>query len=147
MCDHHHHHHHDSETSLSFFFTYATTGWTSAEGRTLVIYSVILFTSSIFEVIFGFNTSDSHVVSEGFHTIFHALCIWSAMIALAYSSKHKKADSFCPFGYSRAQVIAAFGNSMYFLLVFTPFLKPSMKYYQEKPQTPIRNFLKSSQAS
>ena len=116
MCDHHHHHH-DSETSLSFFFTYASTGWTSAEGRILLIYSVILITSSIFEIIFGFNTSDSHVVSEGFHTIFHALCIWSAMIALAYSSKHEKADSFCPFGYSRAQVIAAFGNSIFILFI------------------------------
>jgi Co/Zn/Cd efflux system component len=57
------------------------------------------------------------VVSEGFHTLFHALCIWAAMIALSYTSKHESPDHFCPFGYSRAQIITAFGNSIFILFI------------------------------
>ena len=144
MCDHHHHHHHhDSESSLSFFFTYASTGWTSSEGRTLIIYSAILLASSVFEVGFGFSTSDSHVVSEGFHTLFHALCIWAAMIALSYSSKHEKADSFCPFGYSRAQVIAAFGNSIFVLFIsFYSFFEAAHEILSGEPSDSNQDLLK-----
>ena len=124
MCDHHHHHHHHSEeSSLKFFITYASTGWSLYEGKILICYSGMLIASSIFEIITGFQSLDSHIVSEGFHTVFHALCIWSAMIALAYTSKHRSADKYCPFGYSRAQLVAAFGNLIFifFILFFSFF--------------------------
>lgn len=133
MCDHHHHHNHDHEHkhehesenehhchghshgsgSIKFFFTYASSGWKISEGRMLILYSGILGLSSLSEVVYGIYTGDTHVATEGFHTLFHALCIWAAMIALAYTINHPAPDSKCSFGYSRAQIIAAFGNSIF----------------------------------
>lgn len=112
MCDHHHHHSHNSP-SLGFFFTYAGSGWGNSEGKLLILYSSLLGLSSILEVVYGLYTSDSHVVSEGFHTMFHGLCIWAAMIALSYTLNHSHPDKSNSFGYSRAEVVAAFGNSIF----------------------------------
>ena len=118
MCDHHHHHHHhDDQISLSFYFTYASFGWKIPEGKLLIIYSSLIGISSIIELGFGIYTGDSHVVSEGFHTLFHGMCIWTAMIALAYTINHSEPDDHCSFGYSRAQIVAAFGNSIFLFFI------------------------------
>lgn len=120
MCDHHHHHHHhdhDDKTSFKFFFTYATSGWKIFEGKVLIIYSSLLGISSSIEIFSGLYLQDSHVATEGFHTLFHALCIWAAMIALAYGINHPNPDKSASFGYARAQVIAAFGNSIFALFI------------------------------
>ena len=74
MCDHHHHHHEES-ASLSFLFSYTGPGFKIPEGKLLAIYSILLIASSTLEVVYGLYTSDSHVVTEGFHTFFHAISI------------------------------------------------------------------------
>ena len=115
MCDHHHHHHHGhgESASLGFLFSHASIGWRVFEGKLLILYSGLLSISSFLEVLYGLYTGDSHVVTEGFHTLFHGLCIWAAMVALAYSIDHPHPDKSCSFGYSRTQVVAAFGNSIF----------------------------------
>lgn len=143
MCDHHHHHHHHAEeSSLKFFLTYASTGWSLYEGKILIFYSAMLVASSVYEVFTGFQTLDSHTVSEGFHTLFHAICIWGAMIALSYSSKHESADKFCPFGYSRAQIIAAFGNLIFiFFINFFSFFEAIHELVTDEPSDTNQSLL------
>jgi Co/Zn/Cd efflux system component len=142
MCDHHHHHHHNEGLSLNFLCSSMTSGWKIFEAKLLMIYSMSLGVSSTFEIFYGLATSDSHIVTEGFHTLFHALCIWAAMIALSYESTHKSPDKKYSFGYNRVQVISAFGNSIFaFFIAFFALFEAIHNIFTEKASDSNPNLL------
>jgi len=128
--EHHHHHHghshshshchghsHELGVPVAWTCTYAAKAWDQQEGKLLIVLTSLLVLSSGYQTLCGFMNSDTHLVSEGFHSLFHALGAWGALVALSYSSQHTLPDSRCNFGYERPQLVIAFGNAVFAIFI------------------------------
>lgn len=116
---HHHHHHHDHGSLLCFATTYLIKGWQAgySEARWLTLFAIVIITLGALEVTQGFWTGVFHLITEGFHTILHGVCVAVAVLAMCYSRLHQLPDSKSSYGSHRAEIIAAFSNAVFLIFI------------------------------
>lgn len=118
--DHHHHHHHGSQDSLlCFALNYVVKSWQAgfSEARWLSLFALFITCLGALEVVQGVWTGVFHLITEGFHSVLHAVCVTTAVLAMGYSRLHQLPDSKSSYGSDRAEIITAFSNGVFLIFI------------------------------
>ena len=139
--DHHHHHHGSGDSLLCFALSYVVKSWKAgySEARWLTLFAVFITCLGALEVVQGVWTGVFHLITEGFHSVLHAVCVATAVLAMGYSRLHQLPDSKSSYGSDRAEVIAAFSNGVFlvFIAAFAIIEGSHMIWDQEVSVDPI----------
>ena len=115
----HHHHHHSQGSLLLFAVSYVGKGWKAGipEAKWLAVFSLVIAVLGVMEVVQGIWTGVFHLITEGFHTLMHSVCVAVSVLALSYSRLHTLPDSKSSYGSDRAETIAAFTNGVFLIFI------------------------------
>lgn len=83
----------------------------------MISFVVVLLSSCVLEIVSGVYNDDIHLVSDGFRSGFHGMCVYFGLIGFTYAINHDQADKKCTYGYERTQVVVAFGNAIFALFI------------------------------
>eukprot|EP00753_Platysulcus_tardus_P016840 PLAT6073.1.p1 GENE.PLAT6073.1~~PLAT6073.1.p1 ORF type:complete len:350 (-),score=170.62 PLAT6073.1:84-1133(-) len=102
-------------TRHGFFRSSLHVIWADAESRKLLLFVVLNAVVTVLELVYGTYANFLALISDGFHMALNCITLLISVLAAAMAKKERSLEY--SYGYRRAEVLAAFSNSVFLLFV------------------------------